>query len=107
MPMTFLSGAYIPLTSLPDIPRFIGYFIPLTYAVMFFRAVSLEHLGASRAELLSQEMAVEIGSFVVTPFFSALFLLGFGALFLLLATLSFARTDFSRVSRGAGDQIDW
>jgi len=102
MPMTFLSGAYIPLNSLPDIPRIIGYFNPLTYAVMLFRTISLEQLGASNAELLGQQMAIEIGNFVVTPLISGLFLLGFGTVFLLLATMSFARTDFSKMSRSAG-----
>jgi len=107
MPMTFLSGAYIPFSSLPRIPTIIGYFNPLTYAVALFRTVSLEQLHATEYALLMQEMAIQIGDFVVTPFLSALFLLGFGALFLLLATWSFMKTDFSKMSRGAGEAIDW
>jgi len=107
MPMTFLSGAYIMFNMLPRIPQIIGYFNPLTYAVSFFRAVSLEGLHASQYEQLREGMAIQIGDFVVTPLISALFLLGFGALFLLLATWSFVKTDFSKVSRGAGEAIEW
>ena len=107
MPMTFLSGAYILVSSLPDALQIVARFNPMTYAVMLFRAVSLERLDATQAELLTQNMAIEIGSFVVTPFISGLFLLGFGVLFVLLSTVSFARTDFSKVSRSAGDAVDW
>ena len=107
MPMTFLSGAYIPFSLLPDALTYIAYFNPLTYAVALFRAVSLEKLDLPAYQLVSEELAIEIGNFVVTPFFSALFLLGFGLLFLFLSTLSFARTDFSKMSRSAGDELDW
>ena len=107
MPMTFLSGAYIPFSLLPRELTIIGYFNPLTYAVALFRTISLERMDAPQAQLVAEELALDIGGFVVTPFFSALFLLAFGLLFLFLSTLSFARTDFSRVSRGAGEDIDW
>jgi len=107
MPMTFLSGAYLPFYMLPRIPQIIGYFNPLTYAVAFFRTVALEYLEATQYEQLREGMAIQIGDFVVTPFISALFLLGFGMLFILLSTWSFVKTDFSKVSRGAGEAIDW
>jgi len=109
MPMTFLSGAYIPLIypTVPQLLIYIGYFNPLTYAVALFRTISLERLDAPQAQMIAERLAFEIGGFVVTPWISALFLLGFGVLFLFLSTLSFARTDFSKVSRGAGENIDW
>lgn len=107
MPMTFLSGAYIPLGSLPRVLEIVGFFNPLTYAVALFRAVSLEMLDAPRAFLIQAQLAIEIGDFVVTPWIAALFLLGFGVLFVLLSTVSFARTDFSKMSRGAGEAMDW
>jgi len=107
MPMTFLSGAYIPLEHLPSTLTYISYINPLTYAVALFRTISLERLATPQSQLIAEELAFEIGGFVVTPWISALFLLGFGALFLLLSTISFAKTDFSKVSRGAGEQIDW
>ena len=107
MPMTFLSGAYIPISELPRPLELIGYFNPLTYAVMLFRAVSLELTNAPTEVLLEAGFAIEIGSFVVTPVISALILAAFGALFLFLSTLTFARTDFSKMSRSAGDAVDF
>jgi len=107
MPMTFLSGAYIPVSSLPDALQIVTRFNPLTYAVALFRSVSLEWTGLSVAQMIDLEVAIEIGDFVITPIISALILLGFGALFLLLSTLAFMRTDFSKMSRSAGDAVDW
>ena len=107
MPMTFLSGAYIPISYLPDTLRYIAYFNPLTYAVMLFRTVSLEVTDLSTELLLEAQLAIEIRDFVVTPWISILILLGFGSLFLLLSTLSFARTDFSKMSRNVGEAIEF
>ena len=107
MPMTFLSGAYIPIDYLPDALRYIAYFNPLTYAVMLFRTVSLEVTDLPAELLVKAQLAIEIRDFVVTPWISVLILLGFGVLFLLLSTLSFARTDFSKMSRSAGEAIEW
>lgn len=36
MPLTFISGAYIPLSMLPETLRYVGYFNPMTYATAFF-----------------------------------------------------------------------
>ena len=107
MPMLFLSGAYFPLNSLPSTLRIITLLNPLTYAVAFFRAVSLELMGAPTELMLAPgiNVALEIGNFVVTPWISALFLFGFGALFLFLSTFAFMRTDFSKMSRNAGDDL--
>ena len=107
MPMTFLSGAYIPVSELPNILQVIAYFNPLTYAVMLFRAISLEVTGLPAEHLVEAGFAVEVGGFIVTPFVSAMALLGFGVLFLFLSTLTFSRTDFSKMSRSAGDAVDW
>ena len=107
MPMTFLSGAYIPLSIVPSTLQYISWFNPLTYAVSLFRIISLERLDASAEQLVFEGLAVEIGEFVVMPWLSAVILIGFGALFLILSTLTFARTDFSKMSRNAGDYIDW
>ena len=107
MPMTFLSGAYIPLERLPTELQIVGYFNPLTYAVNLFRTVSLEQLDQPAEVLVEMGLTIEIGNFVVTPWISALFLLGFGTLFVLLSTLAFMRTDFSKMSRSPGDAVDW
>ena len=35
MPLTFISGAYIPLSLLPESLRYVSYFNPMTYATAF------------------------------------------------------------------------
>jgi len=107
MPMTFLSGAYIPVMSLPPALQIVARFNPLTYAVMLFRAISLEVTDLPAEVLVQADIAIRIGDFIVTPFVSAMALLGFGVLFLFLSTLTFAKTDFSKMSRSAGDSVDW
>jgi ABC-2 type transport system permease protein len=42
MPLTFISGAYIPLSMLPHVLKYIAYINPMTYATAFFRMVVLE-----------------------------------------------------------------
>ena len=37
MPLTFLSGAYIPISMLPTSLKYIAYLNPMTYATAFFR----------------------------------------------------------------------
>jgi ABC-2 type transport system permease protein len=107
MPMTFLSGAYIPLSVVPATLQYISWFNPLTYAVALFRTISLERLDAPQEVLLQDGLAIQIGDFVVMPWLSAVILLVFGALFLLLSTITFSRTDFSKMSRNAGDYVEW
>ena len=113
MPMTFLSGAYIPLSMLNDFLTHIAYFNPLTYAVNFFRAIVLENMGAAPEVLAVYELSIDfphLGTdFVITPWVSGLILLVFGTLFLVLSTISFVRTDFSKLNRNKKDSmdIDW
>jgi ABC-2 type transport system permease protein len=107
MPMTFLSGAYIPLSLLPNELVVIAYFNPMTYAVALFRAIVLEKTSLSHAQLMNEGLAFQIGSFVITPFTAMLILLVFGAVFLVLSTLSFIKTDFSRINRIKNDAIEW
>jgi ABC-2 type transport system permease protein len=107
MPMTFISGAYIPLSLLPDALVTISYFNPMTYAVAFFRTIVLEKTNLPREQLINEELAFQIGSFTVTPFLSMLILLAFGAVFLVLSTSSFMKTDFSKMNRNKNDAIEW
>jgi len=67
MPLTFISGAYIPLSMLPNSLRFVAYFNPMTYATAFFRMVVLEKTNLSPEELVRQGLAIEIHGFIVTP----------------------------------------
>lgn len=103
MPLTFLSGAYIPLSMLPGTLRYVAYFNPMTYATAFFRMIVLEKTDLPIAELVKEGLAVDINGFTVTPFMTFVIIVVIGLVFLLLSTLSFVKTDFSRLSRSVTD----
>ena len=106
MPITFLSGAYIPISMLPTSLKYIAYFNPMTYATAFFRMVVLEKTNLSSAELAQEGLAIDVNGFIVTPFMSFTIIVGIGLIFLLLSTNSFIKTDFSRISRSSTDAND-
>ena len=103
MPLTFLSGAYIPLELLPTTLKYIAYLNPMTYATAFFRMIVLEKTNLSTADLVKEGLAIDINGFIVTPVFSFIIIVAIGMLFLILATNSFVKTDFSRVNRSSSD----
>ena len=103
MPLTFISGAYVPLSILPDTLRFFAYFNPMTYATAFFRMVVLEKTNLAPEQLVREGLAIDINGFIVTPFLSFVIIIAIGVVFLFLATNSFIKTDFSRVNRSATD----
>lgn len=103
MPLTFLSGAYIPLDMLPHSLRYIAYCNPMTYATAFFRMIALEKTDLSAVELVKEGIAIRVNDFIVTPFLSFLIIILIGILFLILSTNSFIRTDFSRLNRSSND----
>ncbi|MGC6175655.1 ABC transporter permease [Lacrimispora sp. 38-1] len=103
MPLTFLSGAYIPLSMLPDSLRFAAYLNPMTYATAFFRMIVLEKADLPVPELIKEGLVVEINGFAITPFMTFAVILFIGLVFLLLSTISFVKTDFSRMNRSATD----
>jgi ABC-2 type transport system permease protein len=103
MPLTFISGAYIPLSMLPNSLKYIAYLNPMTYATAFFRMVVLEKTNLSPEELVKQGLAIEIHGFIVTPILSFIIIMAIGFIFLILATNSFVKTDFSRVNRSSSD----
>lgn len=103
MPLTFLSGAYIPLSMLPDTLRFVAYMNPMTYATAFFRMIVLEKTNLSIVELKNEGLVVDINGFIVTPLMTFAIILTIGLVFLLLSTNSFVKTDFSRLNRSATD----
>lgn len=103
MPLTFLSGAYIPLSMLPVTLRYFAYFNPMTYATAFFRMIVLERTHLSTAELVNEELAISINGFIVRPMMSFAIILIIGLVFLLLSTSSFINTDFSRLNRSKSD----
>lgn len=103
MPLTFLSGAYVPLDMLPNTLKFIAYFNPMTYATAFFRMIVLEKTNLSTAELIKEGLVVDINGFIITPFMTFVVILIIGLVFLLLSTISFVKTDFSKLNRSATD----
>lgn len=103
MPLTFISGAYIPLSMLPNTLRYVAYINPMTYATAFFRMVVLEKTNLSSKELVKQGLAIEIRGFIVTPIMSFAIIMAIGIVFLILSTNSFVKTDFSRLNRSSSD----
>lgn len=106
MPFTFLCGAYIPLSILPDALRYAAYFNPMTYATAFFRVVILEKTTLPIPELVHQQLAFPIGNIIISPWLSAFIVLIFGGLFLILSTIAFSRVDFSRINRSKSKEAD-
>ncbi len=106
MPFTFLCGAYIPIVMLPDILKYVAYINPMTYTTAFFRAITMEKMSHSSEQLLADEIAFKFGNFVVTPWISAVIILIFGALFLLMSTIVFSRVDFSKINRSKSKEDD-
>jgi ABC-2 type transport system permease protein len=103
MPLTFLSGAYVPIAMLPDALKVVSYFNPMTYATAFFRMIVLEKTNLSNAELVKEGLAININGFVVVPALSFVIIMAIGAVFLILATRAFVKTDFSRLNRSSND----
>lgn len=103
MPLTFLSGAYVPLSMLPGSLKFVAYLNPMTYATAFFRMIVLEKGNLPVPELIKEGLVVEINGFAITPIMTFVVILAIGLVFLLLSTISFVKTDFSRLNRSATD----
>lgn len=104
MPLTFLSGAYIPTTVLPSLLHPVVYLNPLTYATSLFRYAALHMESLTPAELIRSGVAFDVHGFVVLPWHGAVITLAIGATFLFLCVRQFRNADFSRVTvfkRGA------
>ncbi|MCL2696546.1 MAG: ABC transporter permease [Oscillospiraceae bacterium] len=106
MPMTFMSGAYIPLSMLPGALRWVGYFNPLTYVVSLFRTITLEKLDAPVADLVAEDLAFEIGRVTMGPVQALIVLVVVGTVFIGLSTLVFSKVDFSRMNRSKDDYLE-
>ena len=106
MPMTFLSGAYIPVASLPVALQWVAYFNPMTYGVAVFRAITLEQIDAPLEQMLQLGMAYEFWGLTITPIVSIGILVVFGFIFLALSTWSFSKVDFSKMNRNWADAAD-
>lgn len=97
MPLTFLSGAYIPTTVLPKIIHPVVFLNPLTYTTALFRYVALHMEGLSQKALLKSGVAFNIHGFIVQPQYGAVLVTFIGTLFFALCVNQFSRADFSRV----------
>jgi len=106
MPLTFLCGAYIPLSMLPKILQYIAYINPMTYTTAFFRTIILEKTSLTTNQLITEQLAFKIGNFVITPIISMVIVIIFGLIFLLLSTYVFSRVDFSRINRSKSKEGD-
>jgi ABC-type polysaccharide/polyol phosphate export systems, permease component len=97
MPLTFLSGAYIPTTIMPSFLNPLVYINPLTYLTSIFRYITLglEHLPAS--ELVKMGVAYNIHGFIIMPALGFLFIILIGLAFFGLCVYQFNKADFSSV----------
>lgn len=107
MPLTFVSGAYIPITMMPGFLLPIVYLNPLTYVTSIFRYLALGAYKMDSAELVREGMAFQIHSFVITPAMGLMVTVLIGAVFFALSVGKFNQADFStvkvaRAMRGGG-----
>jgi ABC-2 type transport system permease protein len=97
MPLTFLSGAYIPIPLIPAFLRPVIYLNPLTYTTSVFRYVAMHLENATEQALVTSGIAFNINGFMVTPPVALCIMVAMGALFFLLCVRKFNRADFSSV----------
>lgn len=100
MPLTFLSGAYIPTTIMPKFLEPIVYINPLTYVTSIFRFVTMKMWNVSTSELVKEGVAFNVGRVTITPQLGFLFIILFGLLFFALSVNEFNKADFSSVRTG-------
>ena len=106
MPLTFLCGAYVPLSIMPTALQYVAYLNPMTYTTALFRTVVLEKTALTTHQLVAEQLALQIGSFTITPWTSLIITLLFGVIFLLLAARVFNKVDFSRINRSKSKEGD-
>jgi ABC-2 type transport system permease protein len=97
LPLTFLSGAYIPTTAMPKLLLPIVLINPLTYTTSIFRYISLQMGGLSTEALLKAGVAFDFNGFIIKPYFGFLIILVMGFAFFVLCVKQFNKADFSKV----------
>ncbi len=97
MPLTFLSGAYIPTTVMPSFMLPVILINPLTHITTIFRFITMQMEGMSTAQLLNLGVAFKIGGLTITPLFGLLMIVLFCVLFFSLCVHKFNKADFSTV----------
>ncbi len=107
MPLTFVSGAYIPVTMMPGFLLPIVYLNPLTYVTSIFRYIALGAYRMSSDGLVREGMAFNIHGFIITPVMGLMITVLIGTVFFALSVGKFNQADFSTVKvakamRGGG-----
>ncbi len=102
MPLTFVSGAYIPTTIIPGFLLPVVYLNPLTYTTSIFRYIALGAHTLTTEELIKQGMAFDFGGFVITPLMGLGITILIGVFFFMLCVRKFNRADFSTIKVAAG-----
>jgi ABC-2 type transport system permease protein len=97
LPLTFLSGAYIPITVMPKIVRPLVYLNPLTYTTSIFRYISLGMGKFSNSALLKAGVAFNVNGFIILPYMGFLVILLMCFIFFILCVKQFSKADFSQV----------
>ncbi|AZO93727.1 ABC transporter permease [Halocella sp. SP3-1] len=97
MPLTFLSGAYIPITVMPGFLKPIVYLNPLSYITAIFRYISLQMETSSSLELIKAGVAFSIKGFTILPYMGLFIILAICLIFFGLCVYQFNKADFSRV----------
>lgn len=97
MPLTFLSGAYIPTTLMPGFLLPVVYMNPLTYTTSIFRYIALQMEALPSAALVKAGVAFNINGFILTPFMGLFMILAICIVFFSLCVYQFDRADFSSV----------
>ena len=97
MPLTFVSGAYIPTTVIPSFLLPIVYINPLTYTTSIFRYIALGANKMTAAELVNEGIAFQIGSFTIMPIMGLFITVLIGAVFFAVCVMKFNKADFSTV----------
>ncbi len=97
LPLTFLSGAYIPTTVMPEIIRPLVYINPLTYTTSIFRYITLKMESLSTDALVKAGVAFDLNGFIIKPYFGLAIILTMGLLFFILCVHQFNKADFSQV----------
>ncbi len=102
MPLTFVSGAYIPTTIIPGFLLPIVYLNPLTYTTSIFRYIALGAYTLTTEELVEQGMAFSVSGFVITPLMGLAITILIGTFFFVLCVRKFNRADFSTIKVAVG-----
>lgn len=97
MPLTFLSGAYIPTTILPRFLLPIVYINPLTYTTSIYRYITLGMDDYSNHMLIKEGVAFDIHGFIITPYLGLMIVFIIGIIFFILCVNQFNKADFSEV----------